>query len=403
MKKKLYFLIGAILIVFASNAQPVWESINSPVDEDFVSVCFTDVLNGWILSTNGTIVSTTDGGENWQTESLNSGTYASVHFTDQNHGCIVGWQDSSFILVTEDGGNTWSNAYHVKANRLNDVFFINENIGWAVGFKDGLNYVLFTDNGGQTWTEQETIGVVDGELNSVSFRDQISGAACGNDGMFLITNSGGTMWALEISIPSLGVDINSVFNWDLYKGCAVGTSGTALYTTNGWAQYTETVTNTTLDLNAVSADTTTGILWAVGESGTIIYTPNYLLGWGAQTSGVTENLNDIQMLEAIDGWAVGDNGTILHYNIGSSINNVKSPNFSIFPNPSHGQINIEFNQPIPQSELLLVDITGKIIQQQTVEENMRSTTIDGSKKASGIYFLKIKNADFTITKKVQLL
>jgi len=402
MKKQITSLIILLTISISLFAQASWETVTSPINEDLVSVCFIDSQNGWILSNGGTLLNTTDGGMSWQTTDFDSGTFASVYFTDQDHGCIVGWQDSSFILLTTDGGQNWNYIEHLKTEHLNDVYFADGSTGWAVGIKNNVNCILATSDGGQTWNKQQSISVTDGELYSVNFRDAMSGVTCGYYGMFLITNSGGASWALDVNIPAYGQDMNSVFNWDAAKGCAVGTSGLALYTVNSWGQYLETTTNTTEDLNGVSAVIGTNKVWAVGDNGTIIYTPTYYLGWTIQGSGVTENLNSINMIDENDGWAVGDNGTILHYSLGSSVLEDDETVFVVYPNPSNGIVYVEFGKETRVVELDVFDITGKEINTKNSNFEGKEITIDMKGLPSGIYFLNINTVTHSITKKINL-
>lgn len=401
MKKKTCFL--ALFLIFSHFifAQATWQLVNSPVNEELVSVCFVDAQYGWILSEDGTLLRTENEGSSWESTSLGNGIFTSVHFTNQSHGCVVGSLDSSFIMITEDGGNSWTSIEHPKANHLNDVFFIDDMHGWTVGSFDDRNYNLYTADGGQSWDTQMDIFVIDGVLYSVSFRDELIGATCGADGIFMITNSGGSSgWALDISIPSLGVSLYGLYNWGALGGCAVGSNGTALYTINNWNQYIETNTNTNLKLNAVSGD---GInkVWIVGQAGTILYTPSYLLGWTTQNSGVTEELFDLDMVDENNGWAVGSTGTILHYGIGSSVNEVGEEMFTIYPNPANGIILIEFYQSYDDVELYLYDITGKVVEQlKAVKQDF--VRIDASDQPPGIYFVRVKTNKDIVTRKVQI-
>jgi len=402
MKKQITILGILLTISITLFSQASWEPVISPVSENLVSVCFVDAQNGWILSDEGTLISTVDGGQSWQTTDFDSGNFTSVYFTDQNHGCIVGWQDSSFILRTTDGGGNWSDIDHLKAEHLNDVFFINENTGWAVGLKDNMNYTLSTSDGGENWAEQSSMHVLEGELYSINFRDEMKGTACGYYGMFLITSTGGSSWALNVSIPQLGENLNSVYNWDATKGCVVGTSGLALYTVNTWGQYVETNTNTTEELNGISAVEGTNKVWAVGTNGAIIYTSSYILGWVAQNSGVTENLIDIDMVEENNGWAVGENGTILHYSLGSSVEENAEEICFIYPNPTHGKIYIEFYQEEKVNEIILIDITGKIVSKMIDSEYQQQIAIDAPDLLPGIYFLRIKTDRQHIDRKINI-
>lgn len=363
------------------------------MNEDLVSVCFTTPQKGWVLSEEGTLLSTDNAGMSWQTTGLGSGTFTGVCFTGPDHGCVTGYDNGSFILLTTNGGADWTQIGHEQATRLNDVYFHDSQTGWTVGIKDGMNFNLYTDDGGQTWTPQMDIFVMDAELFGVSFRDALSGDVCGADGAFFSTNSGGTSgWAMNISIPSLGVDLYSVSNWGMFNGCAVGEDGTALYTTNKWSSYIETTTNVGQDLHAVSAAPGTNKLWAAGEDGIIIHTPNYIFGWMTQVSGVTEDLNDIHMLDENNGWAVGDNGTILRYGLLPGIVEDDVSRLTIYPNPARGRVNIHLPVEGPQRvKVVLCDVGGRemaTVIDRELPGGEHVVQFDTRQLTAGIYFLK---------------
>ena len=154
---------------FAS-AQYEWQQINSPVTDNFSSVYFSDSMNGWIVSETGSIISTSNAGATWQTLQFPNWHLSSILFTDEEHGFIVGWEmlmaDSSLILRTTDGGNTWQEIIHVCVNRFNDVHFASDNFGWVVGSKEDLNKncIYFTNDGGLSWSEQTGITILGAEL-----------------------------------------------------------------------------------------------------------------------------------------------------------------------------------------------------------------------------------------------
>ncbi|MBE0570942.1 MAG: T9SS type A sorting domain-containing protein, partial [Ignavibacteriaceae bacterium] len=77
-----------------------------------------------------------------------------------------------------------------------------------------------------------------------------------------------------------------------------------------FAQWYQQNSGTTKNLNAVHfVDANNGC--AVGDSGTIIHTTNAGVSWETQTSGTTNGLSDIQFIDANTGWAVGSSGIIL--------------------------------------------------------------------------------------------
>ncbi|MEZ5195504.1 MAG: YCF48-related protein [Bacteroidales bacterium] len=404
MKTKLLLsIISSAFFLVCQSQQSSWIPQNSPSTDNFQSVYFIDQDNGWIVSEQGALIFTKDGGNSWQLKNL-SGILESVFFSNNNHGCIVGRtitpSDSSLILISEDGGENWSEVDHFKINRLNDVYFINDDIGWAVGSIDewNLNSCLYTIDGGNTWIIQESLSVVDGELFAVSFRDENLGSTCGNDGAFFITNNGGTQsWAMGVSMPI--VKLNDIFNFGILNGCIVGDEGTILYTINNWYQYIEQNSNTSEDLNGVSGETVTNKLWVVGDNGTILYSPNYLLGWTYQNSGVTENLNSICMLNEIEGWAVGDNGSLLHYSPYISISNSNEPQIDIFPNPSSRRLIIQNDNPSSFYKIQIHDSNGKMVFGGNLLHDS-PLIIDVTGYESGLYFLTISNNTMNLVKKI---
>lgn len=405
MKKLGFVIVFAMFCNSISFSQSTWQIVDPPVSEDFVSVCFTDEAHGWLISQEGALIKTMDGGITWTPFFAFPGIFInSIYFSDDNHGCIVGWleipSDSSFIAITNNGGDDWMVVEHQRINRLNDVFFANNDIGWAVGGVDewNMNCCLGTTDGGQTWLIQESILVAGAELFGVHFRDENTGQSCGADGAFLLTNNGGFIsWALGISMPL--INLNAIYNFGTQGGCIVGDDGTVLYTINNWYQYIEQNSNTIENLNGVSGNASTNEVWAVGDNGTIIYTSNYLLGWITQISGVTENLNDICILSSTEGWTVGDNGTILQFTEPSSIDNKFIQNINVFPNPVGDLLFVMSDNQEFIQEIQFYSSTGRLVYQKNANDQA-VIEIDVSNMAAGVYLLKVMCETNTITEKI---
>jgi photosystem II stability/assembly factor-like uncharacterized protein len=304
-------------------------------------------------------------------------------------------------MNTGNSGYNWYLPDHEKAERLNDACSPDYIHAWTVGIKDNMNYILYSENSGDTWVQQTGPFVQGAELFSVSFRDALSGSACGAAGAFYVTNNGGDSWALDINIPSLGVDMNDVFNWGMQTGCAVGGDGTALVTTNKWGNYVETTTNTNEDLHGVAVDPVTSKMWAVGTNGTIIFTSNYLLGWISQSTGTTEDLADIDMIDEENGWAVGDNGTILRFGPNTGINDPLTQNSKLkiqnYPNPTAGIFNLQFTIYSLQSvSVAIIDVYGREVAMVLDEEMLAGEHVvhyDMSGLPDGVYFIELRAKD----------
>jgi len=114
-----------------------------------------------------------------------------VFFPVQNHGWVVG--ESGTILKTTNGGDNWIPQSSGTTNDLKSVFFIYPS-GWAVG-EGGT--ILKTTNAGINWIPQSSGTTQD--LRSVYFDDHYNGTVVGNSGIILNTTNGGTNWTPQIS------------------------------------------------------------------------------------------------------------------------------------------------------------------------------------------------------------
>ena len=54
-----------LLVVVPAESQPQWKALASPTSRNLNKVCFIDSLEGWVAGDTGTILHTSDGGNNW--------------------------------------------------------------------------------------------------------------------------------------------------------------------------------------------------------------------------------------------------------------------------------------------------------------------------------------------------
>jgi photosystem II stability/assembly factor-like uncharacterized protein len=69
----------------------------------------------------------------------------SVQIVDPRVAYAVGANGPGLVLKSFDGGITWSPQVSNTAQRLKDVWFVDERRGWAVG---AAGRILHTSNGG---------------------------------------------------------------------------------------------------------------------------------------------------------------------------------------------------------------------------------------------------------------
>ena len=138
--KKLYLLFFMLLLVTKVYPQDGWFWQNPlPTGNALNDVYFVDGSTGWAVGAYGTIIKTTDGGDNWSVQSTYK-TYElkGVCFTDLNHGAAVGFAEAGYgfsgiILRTTDGGNNWIMQSNGASCMLNGVFFNDKYNGIVVG------------------------------------------------------------------------------------------------------------------------------------------------------------------------------------------------------------------------------------------------------------------------------
>jgi photosystem II stability/assembly factor-like uncharacterized protein len=158
------------IAIGSSSRQWVWQN-PLPQGNTLQDFSFADIHNGFAVGARGTILETTNGGNNW--EILAGGTeddLYGVSFIDSTTGTVVG--NFGAILRTTDAGNHWTIQREGISDVLFGVSFTDADNGTAVG-SDGL--ILRTTDGATNWIQQ-TSGTTN-FLNDVSFTDTNNGTA----------------------------------------------------------------------------------------------------------------------------------------------------------------------------------------------------------------------------------
>lgn len=203
--------------------------------------------------------------------------------------------------------------------RLNDVFFLNPFLGWAVGDR---GVVWHTSDGGENWTLQET--PIACTLRSVYFVNETFGIAVGGypfpfssqgRGVVLTTSDGGKTWTM---LPMRHYPIfHRIKMFDSLKGVIAGESSehcpTGLYSTADGGR-------TWKALPGDKGEGWTSIEFQGEKSGVGIDVQGALHSISAskpiQTSGVEKTrFSQIQLFSApagyFNGWMVGDGGRVM--------------------------------------------------------------------------------------------
>lgn len=111
---------------------------------------------------------------------------------------IIEIDQSKLIAVGERGhilssfdGKTWEQAIVPTQTTLTAVYFVDQQLGWAVGHDATI---LATTDGGKSWEIQQSLPHIEKPLLDVVFTDSKHGIAIGAYGLFYRTKDGGQTW-----------------------------------------------------------------------------------------------------------------------------------------------------------------------------------------------------------------
>ncbi len=215
----------------------------------FASVRFVDPFNGWAVGAPsypshdsiGAICRTTNGGSTWvAVNNPNIANPNDIFFVDAQRGYAVGY--SGAIIRSTDGGVTWNEVARALVSYptgpmkepLRKIFFVDRDHGWAVGGITGVETKMRTSDGGLTWLT-DNISMGGSSLHGVWFTDVNNGWTVGGGVGGLVikrTSDGGVTWTKQ-PVPWTNGYFYGVCMTGANEGWVVGDFGRILKTSNG--------------------------------------------------------------------------------------------------------------------------------------------------------------------------
>lgn len=247
-----------------------------------------------------------------------------------------GWTDISTNIPDTLNYDLWG---------LSDVYFVSDNEGWISVSSDAI--ILHTTDGGETFEIQTTQFATE----AIYMIDENEGYAGGAQGSVYRTTDSGENW---IAIGSIGATLTDIDFATSSKGYASGFSGQIYEITSSGLNGMPSNAGTTNLQSICFPDSTDGWVcgeslilhfddeiwnadqlypsgyyssiyftnntlgWAVGDNGLIIHTINGGTNWFTQVNPDTKSLFKVFFLNANHGWSVGIEGALLHTNNGGT-------------------------------------------------------------------------------------
>lgn len=417
------FLSLVISFVFSQSAYT--QSCNyiwSQQVSGFANVLYTckavNDQTGWAAGAVSKVIRTTDGGTTWLNANPNSSFTGEVRNMEAIDA-LTAWvttetAGSTAVYKTSNGGLNWVQVYSNATGQIKGIRMLNSTNGIMMGSPlNNFWNILLTTDGGNTWTPSPTrpaANIIHQGVNNC-FQVSMPNIYWGTSNMSVMRSTDGGITFSEIDAPGSGNYVIAVRFNESGLGFASGVQMTR--STNAGANYQLQSVPGAGNIDAI--ESAGNEFWFI--RGTKIYkSTNGGDSWNeAYTSPMTLTHMDFtdNTSGCKTGWAVGFGGNIHRMTI---VTAAGSNNSSIaeeyllkqnFPNPFNPETFIEFALPKNGfTSLRVFDAAGNEIS-LLVNEEMKagnhSVRFSGENLSSGIYFCTLSSGSFTKTQKMVLI
>ncbi len=415
------------ILLRTTDAGSSWQNITSNVSDNLLSVSFNGT-SGVAGGSSQTILYSTDAGASWTTSQTGffGGGFWGVQMLDDDNAYVAG-ENSIFQPLfgwSTDGGQSWDyTAFYLNSNegRLYGVHFFDMNSGFAVASVwTGEGAIAVTTDGGANWN---TLPFVNNALYSLNFPAGQSnvGYAAGAAGIIVKTTDAGGSWTEQSSGTS--ATLFGITFADELTGYAVGENGTVLKTVSGGIIPVE-LTSFRAQLQEreirltwrTASETNNSGFFVQRRIGNTWENLDFIQGYGTTTEAHSydylDNLSDLNYqgqvhyrLKQVDYDGATDySGTV-------EVTFEPKPNDYIldqnYPNPFNPVTSIKYSIPEGSHVRLTVyDLLGN--QVQTLVDEFKpagtySVKFNGAELTSGIYIYRLQAGEFVSTKRMALI
>lgn len=422
--KKLIPVIFFILFTQLAVAQ-MFEQ-NSGVSVSLNSVSVFDLNNAWVCGANGTVLRTTNGGNNW----LNvTGSGIPVNVTLVNIFAVTpslvltaGYSGTdTWVWRTTNSGINWQQVFSQTGGFINALSIKNDSTGFMIGDPVGGRWSIWkTSNNGAVWDSTNLrvpqTGTEAGYSNCIVYSQLRVWFGTSNSRIYHSSNNGSN-WTVQSTSPE--IDVTSM--WFDPNGNSTGYFGgnNIFKSTNFGMNW--------VNIGSLGTGLIRGMTGFPMWSGNVMYVRNasssiyYGFGtgqWFVYYTAPAGSYNHIGV-ERNSGWpivgyAVRTNGGITKFNVFvEGINQisaeipVESSLSQNYPNPFNPVTHFGFR--VAESglvKLTIYDALGKVVDalvNQQMQPGSYEADWDASAYPSGVYYYSLESESFKQTRKMVLI
>lgn len=407
-------IIAVLFLAVCSVLHSQWIQLGSNTSADLKSVFFLNISTGYVSGASGTMLKTTNGGLNWDSQVTGiSENINSVYFLTPQTGYACA--NNGKIIYTSSGGSNWLTS---QSNVTDNLLSVSGN--FCSGSEGTL---LYTTNGGLNWVVASG-GFFSTNYYGINSLSASIAIACGVNAIFqpLIarTTNGGVNWSYStFYLNSNEGNLRDVIFLNSNNVLCVsnvwdGTGGISR-SVNGGVNWTTQIFPSALN----SIDMAGAFGFAAGHQGYVLKTIDSGLVWQQSQTGLNTIFRSADIIDELNAYICGDGGVIIKTTNGGvtpvqSITSDIPANFSLsqnYPNPFNPSTTINFSIPSVETtrrvvSLKVYNISGREIAtlvNQQLTPGTYSETWDASNFPSGMYFYKLTYGSFSETKKMILI
>ena len=258
-----------IVLLSDDDGKSFHQAASVPVSSTLTAVSFVDEKNGWAVGHWGVILNTTDGGEHWAVQRVDTQVdrpLFSVYFFDAQEGIAVGlW---SLMLTTHDGGKTWATSTLPvppdggKTDRNLFKAFASPKGSLFISAERGL--VLRSDDRGKTWQYIVT-GYKGSFWSGLALKGGTLLVAGLRGTIYRSADDGHTWQAVNSGVQSSITDMVQVGD----KVVAVGLDGVQVSSADEGATFNSTQREDRLSMNAAAVGNGSAALVVFSQKGIV--------------------------------------------------------------------------------------------------------------------------------------